>query len=538
MSAFAPGVGASTRLPPSIVWGTLAICVLPSLLNLAGVDFGSGSASRETPAPGDPAYTALRGAMIHTLLEWSGFCAALFTGALALLRFRMVRDVATPVIGMALVLSGCMDAFHILAADRLVSAQADNRLFIPFTWAISRLFNSLILLVGVVIFLVRKEESNGGRRRFVVVSALAFGAVALGLIYYCTQSQSLPRTMYEDPFLRRPFDVVPLGVFLLLLGFLIPRFERRNPGVFAHALLLSTVPNIVTQFHAAFGSTELYDNHFNVAHFLKVVAYLVPLGGLAFDYVQILVREREGALALLAANRALAEKNRELDEFAHVASHDLQEPLRKITAFAELLEEDAGDSLPDRAREDLHFVRDGARHLRDVVGDLLDYSRAGSGPFEPRDVDLATCLEGSLKSLGMHVRDSRATIAHDPLPHVRGDEVLITRLFQNLIANALKFSRERPRIRVTVDPGESGPVFGVRDWGIGIRPDYQDKIFEPFRRLHSRSEFPGTGVGLAICRRVVERHGGRIWVEAAPGGGSHFKFTLAKTGEPRPAATA
>jgi signal transduction histidine kinase len=224
----------------------------------------------------------------------------------------------------------------------------------------------------------------------------------------------------------------------------------------------------------------------------------------------------------------LARKNQELDEFTYVASHDLQEPVRKLVSFSKLLEQDVGPGLNEQATKDLHFIVDAAGRMRDLIEDLLALSRAGRSAMQMETVQLDQCLDRALDSLEMRVQETGAKIVRDPLPAVTGDATLLTQLLQNLIGNALKFAdRTRPPcVQITAVPREGGWELGVEDNGIGIKPEYAERIFRPFQRLHTRGEYEGTGIGLAICKKAVERHAGAIWVESQPGQGSSFKFTL------------
>ncbi len=226
-------------------------------------------------------------------------------------------------------------------------------------------------------------------------------------------------------------------------------------------------------------------------------------------------------------NRELVALNAELDDFTNMASHDMQEPLRTLMAFSDLLRKDLGDSLPEQAAKDLTFITDAANRMQALIQDLLALSRAGRAPQKKEKVSLRECADLALEALAMRVKETGAQIIHDKLPDVWGDSTLLTQLYQNLIGNALKFSgHQRPIIQLTFEEREGTQVFGVKDNGIGIEPNYTREIFKPFRRLHGRGEYEGSGVGLAICRKIVGRHGGKIWVESEPGKGAHFRFTF------------
>ena len=233
--------------------------------------------------------------------------------------------------------------------------------------------------------------------------------------------------------------------------------------------------------------------------------------------------------ALESTNRDLTRSNSELEQFASVASHDLQEPLRKLVSFSELLRTDLGSELTDRAARDLEFITDAARRMRTLVKDLLTLSSTGTSEMQVRDVSLDGCVDRVLEALDLRISETHAVITRDPLPEVEGDPSLLEALYQNLLSNALKFVApgSPPRIHLSAERGPDDTwVVGVHDEGIGIEPDRTPEIFRPFRRLHSNDKYPGTGIGLAIARKAVDRHGGRLWVESAKGAGSHFRFTL------------
>jgi PAS domain S-box-containing protein len=223
----------------------------------------------------------------------------------------------------------------------------------------------------------------------------------------------------------------------------------------------------------------------------------------------------------------LARSNQDLEQFAYVASHDLQEPLRMVTSYMGLLKQRYADKLDPTADEFIGYAVDGAKRMSQLISDLLAYSRVGTRGGEPRPTDCREVMAHVLETLRFAIEDNQTVVTHDPLPTVHGDATQLRQLFQNLISNAIKFRREEPpRIHVGARSAEGMWEFAVRDNGIGMDQRHSDRIFRMFQRLHTRDKYPGTGIGLAICRKIVERHGGRIWVESEPGTGSTFYFTL------------
>src|SRR6266850_2041916 len=253
------------------------------------------------------------------------------------------------------------------------------------------------------------------------------------------------------------------------------------------------------------------------------------------------ITERKQAEAeLKRAHNDLAQKadelqrsNAELEQFAYVASHDLQEPLRMVSSYTQLLKRRYNDKLQGDAQEFMHYIVDGAARMKQLIEDLLAYSRVGTRDKNFKPVDAESPLKRALINLRAAIQDSGATVTQDRLPAVHCDEVQLAQLFQNLIGNALKFRRTDAAPAVHVGAAEHGMEweFTVRDNGIGIEPQYFERIFMVFQRLHNKGEYPGTGIGLAIVKKVVERHGGRIWVQSQPGAGTTFHFTMPKQGE-------
>ena len=246
-------------------------------------------------------------------------------------------------------------------------------------------------------------------------------------------------------------------------------------------------------------------------------------------------RKESEALLLELNNRMkkraeeLANSNVELERFAYVASHDLQEPLRMITSFLQLFQKRYKDKIDATADQYIHFAIDGAERMKVLIMDLLDYSRVGSSVEVFQEVDLNVLLGELQEMFTKTCEETNAIIRVNKMPVVKANKTQLFQLFQNLVSNGLKYhSDQAPEIEISYEEKETDHQFVIKDNGIGIDPMFHEKIFVIFHRLHSRTEYGGTGIGLAVCKKIVERHGGRIWVESAPGKGSSFYFTLAK----------
>jgi PAS domain S-box-containing protein len=225
----------------------------------------------------------------------------------------------------------------------------------------------------------------------------------------------------------------------------------------------------------------------------------------------------------------LKQSNAELEQFAYVASHDLQEPLRMVASYVQLIERRYKGKLDSDADEFIGYAVDGANRMRGLIDDLLTYSRVSrlGKPFEP--TDLESTFDIAEKNLQASIKENNAEVTHDKLPVIVGDSGQMVQLFQNLIGNAIKFhGKEPPRVHVSVKDQGGDYLFSIKDNGIGIDPQYFDRLFKIFQRLHTKQEYPGSGIGLVICKRIVERHGGRIWIESQLGKGSTIHFTLRK----------
>jgi signal transduction histidine kinase len=244
-----------------------------------------------------------------------------------------------------------------------------------------------------------------------------------------------------------------------------------------------------------------------------------------------LKQERKRAQDELANKvEELARSNRDLEQFAYVSSHDLQEPLRMVSAYTQLLSERYRGKLDENADKYIGYAVEGAQRMQTLIEDLLAFSRVGRNGVEHKATDCNAAVDAALKNLAVAIQESGVIVTRGKLPSVHADHFQLVQLFQNLIGNAIKFRKgDAPAIKIAAERVNDEWQIAVKDNGIGISPEYQEQIFVIFQRLHTRDEYSGNGVGLAICKKIVEQHGGRIWIESRPGSGSTFLFTLPAT---------
>ncbi len=328
-----------------------------------------------------------------------------------------------------------------------------------------------------------------------LVMAILVGGPGLVLLY---GSYRLPRSGIRSevfPTVTR-WCVGGIGVMLALLGLTALAAGLRNPV--QNVLILTAIGSV------AGGAAGIHD-----------------------------ARAKTRELELQETVQQLQTVNERLEQFAYAASHDLQEPLRMVTSYLQLIERRADDELSGETEEFLEFAVDGADRMREMIQGLLAYSRVESRGEPLESVDLEVVFENALADMQMKIEESRAEVTAESLPRVRGDADQLRQVFQNLLGNAIKYSGEEPpRITVSAERNGTRCAVSVHDEGIGIGPDDQERIFEVFERLHVRDDYPGSGIGLAICKRIVERHGGEIRVESEPGDGATFTFTLPTAGKP------
>lgn len=536
LSRFMSLGNSKNQLASYLAYSTIGFTIAPIILLLLGVNFGSQThlANFNNLSTADSAnlLEALAGAFVHLLLEWSSVTIAAVTAVLAFAQYRITKNAATAIIGVALLCTGGIDAFHALAATKLTHSVNDNSNFIPFTWAFSRMFNALILLAGVSVFIfgIHKKLDRAAQDRFVIFTSLIFLIISYTVVRFCAVSNNLPNTQFPDQWITRPYDVIPLILFIVLGLWAFPRFRRTENNIFSYALLWSMVPAVATQLHMAFGSTELYDPHFNIGHYLKTISYIVPFVGITIDYFITYKEQKTKLTELKKAHHQLEIQNKELSQIAYITSHDLQEPLRSLMSMCDIFEQEYKGKLEPEAEQLLDYIMQASQRMSLLVRDIMDYNRLGKDQVLST-IDCHQLLNAIQQDLSTQIKEHSAVIETTDIPlQVKGYKTELRLLFQNLIGNAIKFKRPDTPPHIVIECTQTAKhwLFSVKDNGIGLASKHYQKIFLMFQRLHKKDAYEGTGIGLAHCKKIVNMHGGEIWVDSEIGEGATFYFTIPK----------
>ena len=519
----------------------MLLCGLPFAIDLLGLDTVLARTHLDT--------------FLHTLLEWTAFCIALFTVVLALINYRLRREPLTPILGLALLFSGGFDAFHMVVASQLLPTAAAPDDLVLFTWTLSRLFHAVVLIAGSAVLLARHNGAIS-EGRLILFTSGGFAAAAIGLAHFSLTSPHLPRMIFPDQAIHRPYDLIPLALFVFAGLVLYPRLQRRHPSLFCYGLLLSAIPEAATQIMAAFGSVALYDAGDHLAHMLKVLGYLFPLIGLCLDYIRTYQLERWSAQQLRdevrqrrhaerklhqsaerlghARDQAL-EASRLKSQFLANMSHELRTPMNSILGFSELLLDRVPGELTDDQDQCVRDIYDSGDHLLRLINEILDLSKIEAGKLEvwPEDTLLGEAVDTVLCAFHPQARTKSLSLEGmvDPSLKVRADPARLRQILTNLVSNAVKFTPDGGRVEIFAARSRDRPTqieITVFDTGIGIPLKDQDRIFEEFQQVDGSDSrhHEGTGLGLALVRRLLRLMDGEIWVQSTPGQGSVFTLTL------------
>lgn len=531
----------------------LVLSFVPFFLNLFGVDFAS--LHKGTPLdvaqnsvsslPNSMLFYNLTGPLTHTILEWSALCTAIFTAILGFIHYRVTKNVAVPIIAMALLCAGAVDVSHIFAADNLVESVAGKEFIAPFSWTSCRLFNVSLMVIGVGGLLAYPQKKlNQKGLGFIVLVSFLFGVIAYATIQLC--ANSLPYAQLSQGMMSNLYEVLPLALFLVAGAFVYYPFYKRHPSFFSYGLLLSVIPEIITEIHMVFGSLKLFDNHFNGAHFLKILGYFIPFMGLCFDY---LLRDRKSK----GIYQELAVANQKLDfalsqvqivtksksNFLASMTHELRTPMNGIIGMSHLL---GGAKLEPAQIQQVDIIKGCANSLLAMINDILDFSKleAGKRELESLPFNVKKLCKESLELVRFQAesKDLRLEFeCHKSVPdYVTGDPNCLRQILSNFLSNAIKFTA-KGHVRLVLSCPENPSMnemetacirFSVKDTGVGVPENIADYLFEPFTQADSNisRKFGGTGLGLAISRKLARLMGGKIWLKNLEGRGSCFCFEV------------
>ena len=511
------------RFSPVVTWSILGISLIPFLFKIIGFDLGSPSKTVDLTLgiiPSDDfMHSILKGAFLHTILEWSGVIVALIIALLSYVHYSIKKDFVVPVIGISLLCGGLMDAFHILTADRIISGASANQDLAPFTWALSALFHIIILLLGawVILYGDLEKRLRLTQNKMVWGVSLIFGAICVSIILIAANSENIPQTMFPESLIKRPWDVTPL-IFMVLGVYFFDKLNKKHPSYFSYGLIISIIPSGFSELYMAFGSFNLFDHFFLTAHFLKIISYLVPFIGLLMDYIHTYK-------ALIENSRKVKIQNDELMQFSYVVSHDLKTPLRGISTLVDFLEDDLKDDPSESVKKSLSLLRKRTKKLFDLVDGILNFSRAGRVESKKKWIPIHEVLNHSIEMLNPPLSVS----IKFPEENVQMFSNLyeLNQIFQNLIGNGIKFNdKPNPIIKITYREIPNGLIeFRVSDNGPGIEEKYHEKIFKVFQKLDLDSTNENTGIGLSIVKKLIESNGGEIWIESNANAGVSFLFT-------------
>lgn len=551
------------ELPRFIIWAVLAACVLPLFGSVFEPSFASLASSSVRI---DPGADFSPGPVFHLLAEWTACCTALLAAGLALAHARVRADLTTLVVGIGLLFAGVLDGVHALVAANAIDLAGYAESGLPVSWATGRFVGVLIRAGGIGFLLLRNDTDLKGGLGFATLAGAMAVAVSYAAVRAGASASALSGDLVSSSSISRPYDMAPLVLFALAGIFIYRPFHRDQGSVISHAVLASAIPDAALEAYLVFGCREAYDPSFIAAHLLKVVAYGVVMAGLILEYIatheaerravqsfEAEVRSRElTELAMARRAEELARSNSELQQFAYVASHDLQEPLRKIHAFGDRLLAKCGPELSPKGVDYVERMQAASTRMHELIRDLLAYSRVATRGEPLCEVDLEEVVRAVLLDLEYRIERTHGRVEVGPLPRIDADPRQMSQLFQNLIGNSLKFHREAvpPQVKISssVAPVYGGAVtalvevgrvcrISVEDNGIGFDSTHAEKIFTIFHRLHGRRDYDGTGVGLAIVRKIAERHGGKVRAVGRPGQGATFTVELPVTGSSDSAGT-
>jgi signal transduction histidine kinase len=503
----------------------------PCLLNFLGVDFGNVvntlspvKVMEMTELEERPGYRdLLTGRYVHTTFVSISVAIALLTLVLALIDYNIRKEAGTLIMAMAFFCAALLEIFHLLVATRAIITAVNSYYLTSYTWFFCRLFLASMISLGIIFYLMpgRKDRKPSEKRfgKFLGYVAFTFFAFTVLTIVFLLLSTNVSHSAYPYRNNARQFELIPLAVYLFATFYLVPRYCEQLPTVFAKSLLLSMIPAVAAQLYMTFGSLELFDNNFNISHFLIAAVYFIPFVGLSLNYLEAHKKEKQATDALIKA-----EKFAMTGRIARTLAHEVRNPLTNINLSAEQLR---AEMPPADEKQYIEIIERNTKRIGDLVNEMLNISRPSELKLVSHSItsllnETLTMAQDRIKLKDIHVEKK---FPEDIKPILLDEEKFQTAML-NIIINAIEAMDEKKgHLKISVVAYNRFCEIIVEDNGKGLEPYQIAHIFEPFYTTKST----GTGLGLPSAKTIIDSHGGMINVESLPGKGTRFVVTLAYT---------
>jgi signal transduction histidine kinase len=526
--------GIRYRIPDIYVVLVSAVCAIPLLLNLFGIDLGNVieqlspvkviemSRIEEQAGYRD----LLTGKYAHTIFVSISVTVALLTFILALVDYNIRREAGTLIIAMAFFCSGLLETFHLLVSTRVIPMYVNSYYLTSYTWFYCRLFLASIISLGILFYLLPGKRSTAAAMKtvekrfghFLIFVAVVFAMLTFATILFLLLSSNVSASAYPYRNIARNFELIPLAVYLFAALYLLPKYCERLPTVFSKSIMLSMIPAVAAQLYMTFGSLELYDNSFNISHFLHAATYFIPFAGLCLNYIEA-HRKEKTANELLVQSEKLALTGR----MTRMLAHEVRNPLTNINLSAEQLHS-GFLSADESGRRYIEIIERNTKRINDLISEMLNVSRPSE--LELKEHTIYSLVDDALARAKDRIELNQIRIEKiysDNIHSLMLDAEKICTAFLNIIINAVEAMEQGKgvlKIYISVFRDFCEVIF--EDNGKGISHDLLLKIFEPFYT----GKTSGTGLGLPAAKNIIESHGGVIEVESLEGKGSRFIIHL------------
>jgi len=536
------GLLLSPAIPASVVAGVTVVSLLPLLLIVFGVDLSPGDAVN---------------AHVHTILECSSIALAIFVAVLAMTEAGLHKNMATSVVSAALLFAAGMDLFHLLVSMQVVHPEVAESQQEPFSWSLVRTFNALVILVAAsALLLNQKYKWKASLLQMLTVISTFSVLVGSAFVVSFLLSDELPFAVFSDDLVTHPYDVFPLVIWVVCGAFIIPLLKHYQTSVFIDALGLMVLPSVVVELHVVFGAKTLYDSHYFAAHFVKVVAFSVPLVGLLLEHSLMFRRDQlkteqlhqtyreveSHSQDLLKANHQLQKISKYKSEFMASMSHELRTPLNSIIGFSRILMKDNSYGQSPRAFRANEAISRNALHLLSVINDIIDISRIDAGRMSLNKTDfILSDLIGEVKERLAPLAEEKSLeftiINYARNVAIVSDKAKLKQVLINIGENAIKYTQVGSVV-ISVERQKSGPVgncikISIKDTGIGIPENEKEILYAAVGHPDEEPDFAqdGSSLGVIISARLTLLLGGHFDFDSEPNLGTDFRlyFPVAET---------